>query len=98
MNPDGARDSIQSFSCRYYRRARAFNADMNDLGIPVIETGVGWPPGFKRVCMESEAAGGLMAAVLGLSLGCVVVVALGWWKQRSMQKARNARWEGKWSS
>lgn len=98
VNPDHARDSIQSFTCRYYRRAKAFNADMADLNIPVIETGVGWPAGFKRVCMESEAAGGLMAAVLVLSVVSVVVVAWGLWKQKRVQKARNARWEGKWSS
>ena len=69
-----------------------------DLGIPIIETGVGYPAGFKRVCMESEAAGGLMAVALGLSVLSVGVVLWGAWRKTAVEKARAARWEGKWSS
>jgi hypothetical protein len=97
-NPSAPRESIQSFTCRLYRGAANFNNDMMDLGIPSVETGVGYPAGFKRVCMESEAAGGLMAAVLGLSVLCVGVVVWGAWRKKGVERAREMRWEGKWSS
>jgi hypothetical protein len=96
-NPGKGRDSIQSFTCRLYRSSEEFNNDMMSLGIPSIETGVGYPAGFKRVCVESEAAGGLVAAVLGLALVGVAVVGWGWKRQRSVGRAREERWEGKWS-
>ncbi|ETN46862.1 uncharacterized protein HMPREF1541_01051 [Cyphellophora europaea CBS 101466] len=98
VNPDDRRDSIQSFTCRLYRSAETFNSDMADLNLPSLGTGIGWPSGFKRTCRESEAAGGLMAAVLVLSVVSLAVVSLGLWKRKGVQKARAERWEGKWSS
>ena len=92
------RDSIQSFTCRFYRRAQSFNDDMADLNVPVIQGGVSWPRGFRRVCMESEAATGLVAALLGLS---VLGLAVGLWgmkEAKQIGKARERRWDMKWSS
>jgi hypothetical protein len=97
-NPSSGRDSIQSFTCRLYRSADAFNADMANLNIPAIETGVGYPPGFRRACMESEAAGGLVAALLGLGVLGVGVVAWGAMRQKGVKRAREERWQGKWSN
>ncbi|KPI42843.1 uncharacterized protein AB675_2005 [Cyphellophora attinorum] len=89
-------ESIQTFTCRLYRSAQNFNEDMADMGIPVpLGAGVGYPAGFKGVCRESEAGYGLMAAVLGLSLMGVGVVAWGFVAAGRVKKERKGRMEGK---
>ena len=51
---------------------------MQQLGLPVpLGAEVGWPAGFKVVCLESEASVGLMGAVFGLGVLGVVLVVLG---------------------
>lgn len=96
--PARERDSIQSFTCRLYRSAASFNDDMADLNIPVIEPGIGYPRGFRRVCIESKAAGGLVAVALGLGVLSVGIVGWGLYRQRGVRRAREERWVGKWSN
>jgi hypothetical protein len=68
------------------------------MGIPLPEGGVGWPAGFKRVCVESEAAGALMAVCVGLGLLGIAVVAWAGVVGRRIGRERSERWEGKWRS
>lgn len=90
------RDTIQTFTCRFYRRAEEFNDEMDNLSIPApLGVGVGYPAGFRGICRESEAGVGLMCAVLGLGIVSAGVVAWGVVVGRRVNRERMGRWAGR---
>jgi hypothetical protein len=89
------RDTIHSFTCRYYRNAMSFNRDSASMGIPIFQT-VSYPVGFKRMCVETEVGVGLMAGVLGLCVLGIGAGIWGWRSEKGIEKGRRERWEGKW--
>ena len=90
------RQSIQSFTCSFYRGPGHFLSSAKSLQLPVFGK-IGYPTGFGRICRESEASLSCMVAVLGLSM-----VGLGLWGlskhyERGIEKGRQVRYDEKWS-
>lgn len=94
VDPD-TRESLQSYTCKFYRGARSFMSDAHKLQIPVYGS-VRTPGGFGRICLESEAAFGLTVALLCLEVVSCVVAGVGIWLERRIAKIRNDRQNEKW--
>ncbi len=66
------------------------------MGIPIFGSGMSYPAGFKRMCLESEAAMGLMGAVCGMALIGVGLACWGVMHERKIEKGRRERWGEKY--
>ncbi len=90
-----ARESLQSWTCKFSDGASKFTSDAKSLQIPVyLSDGVPVPAGFERLCMESQVAVGFMVAVLVLELVSCAVGGAGILLENKMAKARKARYAG----
>lgn len=88
-----ARDSLQSWTCKFSDGAAKFNSDAKSLQIPVyLASGMPIPAGFKRLCKESQVGVGLLVAVMVLEAVSCVVGGVGIVLERRMAKARSARY------
>ncbi len=90
-----ARQTIQSFTCSFYRGPGNFLSDAKSLQLPVFGK-IGYPSGFGRVCRESEASLACMAAVLGLSVVGVGLWGVGRWCEKGIERSRRVRYDEKW--
>ncbi|EXJ61763.1 hypothetical protein A1O7_02193 [Cladophialophora yegresii CBS 114405] len=88
-----ARESIQSWTCKFSHGASQFMADAHSLQIPVyVPNGVPIPAGFNRLCQESEVGQGLVATLLALKVVSCAVAVVGLIVERNMTKKRNERY------
>jgi hypothetical protein len=87
------RESIQSWTCKFADGAAQFTRQAQSLQLPVfISNGMPIPAGFKRLCEESEAGQGLVAALLGLAIVSCAVAVVGLFVEKSMTKKRSKRY------
>lgn len=75
-NDVGTRDTIHTWTCKWYNGANNFNADTLSLQLPLYK-GIAAPNGFGRVCRESMVGFGFAYAGVGLEIIALVIVAVG---------------------
>lgn len=86
----GARDTIHTWTCKWYDGANNFNADAVSLRLPLYQ-GIRAPSGFGRVCRESMVGFGFVYASVGLEVIALVVAAVGLWIESKISKVRKSR-------
>lgn len=84
------RDTIHTWTCKWYDGANNFNADALSLQLPLYKD-ITPPSGFDRVCRESMAGFGLAFAGVGLEIIALLVAGLGLWIESRISKARKQK-------
>ena len=86
----GTRDTIHTWTCKWYDGANNFNSDVISLELPMYK-GIVAPSGFGRVCRESMAGFGLTFAGVGIEVIALTVAAVGLWIESRISKVRKQR-------
>jgi hypothetical protein len=89
-NDTGSRDTIHTWTCKWYDGANNFNADTLSLQLPLYK-GITPPSGFGRMCRETMVGFGFTYAGLGLEIIALVVAAVGLWIEGRISKVRKSR-------
>ncbi|RMZ78382.1 hypothetical protein DV738_g3944, partial [Chaetothyriales sp. CBS 135597] len=89
------RHTILSFTCSFYHGPGRFHSASDLLQLPVFSRIV-YPAGFGRLCRESEASWGLMAAIAFLSFLGLCLFAIGFAFDVAINRERNARYGAKY--
>ncbi|RMD41030.1 hypothetical protein DV735_g4096, partial [Chaetothyriales sp. CBS 134920] len=85
-----SRPTLLSFTCALYHGPGDFASASKRLQLPVFSDIV-YPAGFGRLCRETEAAWGLMAAVAFLSFLGLCLFAVGFACELAIARERTAR-------
>ena len=86
----GTRDTIHTWTCKWYNGANNFNADAMSLQLPLYKN-IAAPSGFGRVCRESMVGFGFAYTGLGLEVIALIVAAVGLWIESRISKVRKSR-------
>ena len=86
----GIRDTIHTWTCKWYDGANNFNADTLALQLPMYK-GITSPAGFGRICRESMVGFGFAFAGVGLEVIALAVASLCLWIDSRISKVRKGR-------
>lgn len=86
----GVRDTIHTWTCKWYNGANNFNADVLSLQLPLYKN-ITAPGGFGRVCRETMVGFGFSYAAVGLEIFALIVAAVGLWIESRISKVRKNR-------
>jgi len=89
-NDAGSRETIHTWTCKWYNGANNFNADTLSLQLPLYK-GITAPSGFGRICRETMVGFGFAYAGLGLEIIALVVAAVGLRIESRISKVRKSR-------
>jgi hypothetical protein len=89
-NDIGTRDTIHTWTCKWYDGANAFNADAMSLQMPLYKN-IAAPSGFGRACRESMVGFGFAYAGLGIEMIALLVAAVGLYMESRISKVRKSR-------
>ena len=89
-NDVGSRDTIHTWTCKWYDGANNFNADTLSLQLPLYK-GIAAPTGFGRICRETMAGFGSAYVGVGIEVIALAIAVVGLWIESRISKVRKSR-------
>ena len=87
------RDTIRTWTCKWYQGANNFNADALSLQLPLYKN-ISAPSGFGRICHETMVGFGFAYAGVGVEVVALIVAGVGLWVERRIARVRKSRMMG----